>query len=89
MEPLIINIVGYTASVVGTSLMLPQMYRSLKTKSVEDLSWGMLILYFLNCALWLVYGVLIYAMPVIITNGLALVIGTFQIGLKVKYSKRP
>lgn len=89
MDSLIINIVGYTASVVGTSLMLPQMYRTLKTKSVEDLSWGMLILYFLNCALWLVYGVLIYAMPVIITNAVALVIGSFQIGLKVKYSKRP
>jgi len=88
MDPIIIAIVGYTASVVGTSLMLPQMYRTLKTKSVEDLSWGMLILYFLNCALWLVYGVLISAMPVILTNAAALVIGSFQIGLKVKYSKR-
>ncbi len=87
MDILLINIVGYTASVVGTSLMLPQMYRSLKTKSVEDLSWGMLILYFLNCALWLMYGILIGAMPVIITNAVALLISIIQIALKMRYSK--
>lgn len=79
------NIVGVSATVVGTSIMLPQIYKSLKTKKVSDISWGMLVLYFLNCLLWLVYGILIVAFPLIATNGIALCISILQIALKVKY----
>ncbi|MFC1616376.1 SemiSWEET family sugar transporter [Patescibacteria group bacterium] len=87
MNTIITEIIGYSAAVIGTSLMLPQVFKSLKSKSVQDLSYLMLILYFLNCLLWASYGFLIYAIPVIICNLLALAISIFQLGLKVKYSK--
>lgn len=45
------DIVGYAATVIGTSLMLPQLVRSWKTKRMNDVSSGTLALYFLNCAL--------------------------------------
>ena len=80
------NIVGVSATVVGTSIMLPQIYKSLRTKKVSDVSWGMLVLYSLNCLLWLVYGVFISALPLVATNGIALCISVLQIVLKVKYS---
>jgi MtN3 and saliva related transmembrane protein len=86
MNELLVNIIGYSATVIGTSLMLPQAFKSYKTRSVSDLSWGMLILYFLNCVLWLIYGVLIGALHLIITNSIALVISVIQIVLKIKYS---
>jgi MtN3 and saliva related transmembrane protein len=79
------NVIGISATVVGTSLMLPQVYKSFKTKSVTDISWGMLMLYFLNCFLWLVYGIIIFATPLMITNGIALCISVLQIILKIKY----
>ncbi len=79
------EIIGYSATIVGTSLMLPQVYKSLKTKSVKDLSWGMLSLYFLNCLLWLIYGTLISSTPLALTNGIALAISIFQISLKLRY----
>ena len=82
----LVDIVGYAATLVGTCLMLPQVYKSLKTKSVEDVSWGMLVMYFLNCSLWLVYGLLIAAVPLTITNAIALGISVVQIGLKIQYS---
>ncbi|HEY4473894.1 MAG TPA: SemiSWEET family transporter [Candidatus Paceibacterota bacterium] len=87
MHDILINIIGYSGAVVGVSIMLPQVYKSLKTKSVEDVSWGMLVLYFVNCALWLAYGILIGALPVTVTNAVALVISVVQIGIKVRYSK--
>jgi MtN3 and saliva related transmembrane protein len=81
------TIIGYLATIVGTSIMLPQIYKSIKTKSVSDVSWGMLVLYFLNCLLWLIYGILILASPLMITNGIALAISILQIVLKIKYKK--
>ena len=88
MEAILINIVGYAAAIIGTSLMLPQVIKSYRTKSVADLSWGTLILYFLNCALWLIYGILIVASHLVLTNAIALVISIVQVLLKFKYSKR-
>jgi len=81
------TVIGYAATVVGTSLMLPQVYKSYRTKSVADVSWGMVIMYFLNCALWLSYALLISATPLAITNALALVVSAVQATLKLKYSK--
>ncbi|MCX6750720.1 MAG: SemiSWEET family transporter [Candidatus Pacearchaeota archaeon] len=86
MVDLIINIVGYTATVVGTFLMLPQIIKSLKTKQVRDVSSAMTFLYSLNCLLWLIYGVLIVAYPVIAANFIGFLISLIQIIIKIKYS---
>lgn len=86
---IITEIIGYAAAVIGTSLMLPQVIKTLKTKKAEDVSFVMLVLYFLNCLLWGIYGILIYAIPLIICNGIALAISIFQILLKLKYNKKP
>jgi len=83
---LVTNIIGYTGAVVGTFLMVPQIVKSWKTKKVSDLSWGMVVLYFVNCMLWLTYGLLIASMPVAVANGVALIVSIVQIVLKTKYS---
>jgi MtN3 and saliva related transmembrane protein len=81
------NIIGFSASIVGVSVMLPQVYKSIRTKSVSDISWGMLVLFLLNCFLWLIYGIILFAIPLIITNSISLCIGVLQIFLKIKYTK--
>lgn len=87
MDSIITDIVGYVAAVIGTSLMLPQVIKSLRSKSVKDLSFLTLILYFVNCLLWLIYGIMLYAMPMIICNAVALGISIFQLIIKIKYNK--
>jgi len=82
----IINVIGYLAAIIGTALMLPQVIKSIRTKSVQDLSWLMLTLYLFNCLLWAIYGFLIAAIPVVLCNIVALVISIVQIGVKWKYS---
>jgi MtN3 and saliva related transmembrane protein len=82
---LITEIVGYSAAVVGSSLMLPQVVKTVKTNKTNDVSLMMLIFYFINCALWLAYGTLILAWPVIVCNTVALLISIFQLILKFKY----
>ena len=86
MTPLVTEIIGYSAAVVGTCLMLPQIIKTIKTRHAADISIWMLLLYLLNCSLWLVYGILINAVPVILCNTLAFFIGLAQIILKKRYS---
>lgn len=86
---MITQIIGFLAAAVGTSLMLPQVFKTVRTKKVDDISLVMLIFYFLNCALWLAYGILIIAWPVIVCNLIALVISIIQLILKFKYQNQP
>lgn len=83
---LITQIIGFLAATVGTSLMLPQIIKTIKTKKVDDLSLMMLVLYFINCSLWLVYGILIMAWPMIVCNSIGLIISIIQLLLKFKYN---
>jgi len=80
---------GYAGMVTGVSFLIPQVYKTYQTKSVEDLSWGMLGIFFLNCVFWSVYGILIAALPVILTNAAALAVNLILIVLKVRYRNNP
>lgn len=80
---------GYAGTLTGVTFMIPQVYRTYITKSVEDLSWGMLVLFFLNCVFWLTYGILESAFPVALTNAIALAVTIIQITLKVLYRNNP
>jgi len=79
------NLIGYIAAVVGTFIMLPQIIKSCKSKKTADLSMGMVVIYVVNCCLWLFYGFLLGAMPVILANGIGLIIAIAQLFLKLKY----
>ena len=85
MINIITEIIGYLAAIIGTSLMLPQVIKSLRTKKVDDISFVMLIFYFLNCFLWLTYGILISSTPLIVGNLIAFIISIAQIVIKLKY----
>ena len=84
----IVNIIGYAATVVGTCLMLPQVIKSWRTKKVKDISLLMLVFYFFNCLLWGIYGVLIWAMPVIVANAIGFLVSIVQLVLKLKFGKK-
>lgn len=88
MQEILIETVGYAAAFFGTILMLPQTYKSYKTQRVDDISMSMLVVYIINCTLWEAYGWLINSNPIIVCNLIALIIGTVQIWIKVRYGKR-
>jgi MtN3 and saliva related transmembrane protein len=87
VQNLITNIIGYTATVIGTSIMVPQIIKALKTKRMDDVSSGMVWLYFFNCLLWLTYGLLIGATPVAVANGIGLIVGLVQVWLKLRFGR--
>ncbi len=85
---LITDIIGYAAATVGTILMLPQVYKSYRTRRVDDISMAMVIVYIVNCTLWEIYGWLLDSMPIILCNLIALVIAFVQLYLKLRLGSK-
>lgn len=85
---LLTQTVGFLAAAVGTSLMLPQIIKTVKIKKADDLSTIMLVLYLMNSLLWLTYGLLIKATPLVVCNFIALIISIIQLILKFKYTQK-
>lgn len=83
------EIFGYAGMAAGVSFMLPQVWKSYRTKSVEDISWGMLALLTLNNVFWFLYGFLLGSLPLMLTNAIGLGVVSVQITLKVRYSRGP
>ncbi len=79
------DLIGYLAAAVGTLMMLPQLVKSVRHRRTQDLSWGFIAAYMVNCLLWEWYALRLGAMPMILCNGVALVIGAVQGGLKYRY----
>jgi len=63
-----ISILGFLASGVTMVSFLPQVVKTWRSGSSEDLSVGMYLLLITGAALWLTYGVLTDDVPIIVTN---------------------
>jgi MtN3 and saliva related transmembrane protein len=87
--PELVDILGYAGTVTAFSFMVPQVYLTYKTKSVEDISWGMLFILLTNCILWWGYGFLLPSFPVVLANSIAFVVVVTQIVLKIRYRNNP
>ncbi len=69
MDP-IVEGVGYAAAALTTAAFAPQVARSLRTRSVRDLSPGMILAQSSGCLLWCVYGAATGAAPLTAANAL-------------------
>lgn len=80
-----ITILGLVAGVLTTIAFLPQMFQIWLTKSAKDVSFVMLIIFMSGLFLWLIYGIIIGALPIIIANGVTLFFNLIILWLKIKY----
>jgi len=64
---------------------LPQVIKTWQSKSTKDISLGMFVVYVLSTLLWIGYGFLIQAWPLMATNGAILVMSSFILFMKLKY----
>jgi len=80
-----VNIIGLIAGALTTSSFFPQIFKILRTKQTRDLSLSMYIGLSVGIFLWLVYGLLAGALPVIVSNALALGACIYIVAMKIKY----
>ena len=80
-----ITILGLAAGALTTIAFLPQMFQIWRTKSAKDVSYVMLIVFMSGLFLWLVYGIILGAFPVILANAVTLCFNLIILWLKIKY----
>ena len=61
----LIDWVGSIAAFLTTASFVPQAWHTFRTRDVSGISLGMYSFFTLGVALWLVYGILIMAWPII------------------------
>ncbi|MFY7652982.1 MAG: SemiSWEET family sugar transporter [Chitinophagaceae bacterium] len=83
-----IEIVGLFGAFLSAITFIPQVWLAYKTKSVGDLSWGMLWIVFTSVIVWLVYGIAKQLLPVIIANGIILVLSIVLLYFKYSFGKK-
>ena len=64
------EIIGYTACAICIVSVTPQLIQVIKTNSTDDLSLYSIILLLINSIFWIWYGILIYDIPIILTDAL-------------------
>jgi MtN3 and saliva related transmembrane protein len=80
-----ISIIGTTGSTLTTVCQIPQLVKIWKTRHTKDLSLATYLVLSLGVAIWIVYGILLKAPPVYISN-IATFILVFSIVIfKIRY----
>ena len=92
MSDLIVNtkwvdIVGSLAAILTTISFFPQAWHSFKTRDVSGVSLGMYSVFTVGVALWLVYGLLLRAWPIVVANVITLGLAMAILGMKVVFGR--
>jgi MtN3 and saliva related transmembrane protein len=78
------EIVGYSAATLTTLAFVPQVLQALRTRDLRDISLAMYIAFCSGIALWLAYGLMMQAWPVVIANIFTLGLAGVVLYLKVR-----
>ena len=82
-----VTVLGLLAGTLTTIAFIPQLQQTWKTRSAQDVSLGMLLTFITGVALWLTYGLLLGALPIILANLITLVLTLGILGLKLYYRR--
>jgi MtN3 and saliva related transmembrane protein len=83
------DLIGYAAASLTTISFVPQAWLTFKTKDVRGISAGMYSVFTLGIALWLVYGLLLRAWPIVAANIVTLALSGTILGMKLFYRSPP
>jgi MtN3 and saliva related transmembrane protein len=80
-----ITVIGLIAATLTTTAFVPQVLKSIKTKSAKDLSLGTSTMLCCGVLLWLVYGILNDDVPIILSNAITFVLTMALLILKLRH----
>ena len=79
------EIIGYIAAVLGTVAWVPQVWKTWTSRETKDLSLWANLLMLTNLSLWLTYGILLAATPLIIANFIGILLVGSIVAAKLIY----
>ena len=80
-----IDWVGTLAAGLTTASFVPQAWHTFRSRDVSGISLGMYSLFTAGVALWLVYGLLMNAWPIIIANAITASLALMILVMKLRY----
>lgn len=78
--------IGYAAATLTTASFVPQAWLTFRTRDVSGISLGMYSAFTVGIALWLAYGLVLGAWPVIIANIVTLGLAVSILAMKIVLS---
>jgi len=82
------DILGYAAAALTTGSFVPQALLTLRTRDVSGISLGMYSAMTLGVALWLAYGIVLGAWPIVVANAITLGLSATILVAKIACSRR-
>ncbi len=79
------DLIGYLAASLTTLSFLPQALHTFRTRDVSGISLGMYGMFATGVALWLVYGLLLGAWPIVVANAVTLALALAILVMKLRY----
>jgi MtN3 and saliva related transmembrane protein len=83
-----VTVLGLLAGALTTLSFLPQVLRTIRTRSAGDLSWLWIVMMAAGITGWFVYGVLGSDVPVMAANGITLVLVSTLAVIKARQQKQ-
>ncbi len=77
--------VGYLAALLTTCSFMPQAWLTFRSRDVRGISLGMYSVFASGVALWLGYGILLRAWPLVLANGVTLALALAILAMKLRY----
>ena len=89
MTPSAHDVLGVAAGTLTTIAFVPQVLRIVRTRSAADISWGMFSVFAMGTTLWVIWGIMLGAVPVILANAVTLILAAVIMILKWRYRTAP
>lgn len=80
------ELIGYLAASLTTLSFVPQALHSFKSRDVSGISLAMYSCFTLGVALWLAYGWLLGAWPIVVANAITLALALAILLMKLRFS---
>lgn len=84
MSPTWTDLIGYAAATLTTAAFVPQAWLAWRTRNLAGVSLGMYAVFSAGIALWLVYGWLLGAWPIVAANLVTLALAGLILVLKLR-----
>jgi len=78
---------GFIAGIITTASFVPQVIRTWRSKSGRDISAWMMLLLSSGTMLWLIYGIMLGAVPIVAANAVTFTLVVIIFALKLYYGR--
>lgn len=79
---------GFVAGACTTAAFVPQVLKTWRTRSAEDVSLATFAIFAVGVLLWLVYGFYIDSLPIVIANGITLMLAGAMVVFTLRFRRR-